>query len=352
MVLRRSAVLAATALLCALPARAQSTLVLPQSHATQDGTTATNVPFGRSTPVRVQQVYDPLLFQGAGTVTAIAFRLDGDALAAPKQVDVEIRMSTSPLGLTALSATFAQNRGADETVVLPRQLVTLPDQNTAATPSPFLPALPLLVPFAYDPQNGPLLIEIVVFGQPPGAYTLDATFVCDSPETAIGPASCQPQTGLPLRVESATTQVLWGRPWLARALDAQPGSLVVLALGSTETGTWNGAQLPVDLTPAGAPGCFVSIDVLATFFQVAVGDGSALFTFAVPNEPALVGLVIRYQAAAFGANLNALGVVTSQAKKVSVCGYEPVGRVWSSGTTATDGVRELGTAPVLQITLQ
>lgn len=348
MVVRNSVVLALSAAL----ASAQTTLVLPSSHATEEGTTSTNVPFGRSTPVRVQQVYDAMLFAQAATITQLAFRLDGGSTALSKQVDCEIRMSTVPLSLIAVSSTFATNRGVDETVVLPRQVLTLPGMVSALTPSPMLPPIPLAVPFAYDPQQGSLCIEIVVFGQPPGAYTLDATFVCNSPEVAIGPASCQPVQGVPLRVESASAQVLWGRPWIARALDAPPGSLVILALGSSEVGTWNGAPLPVDLSPAGAPSCFVSIDSLQTFFQVALGDGSATFNFSVPNDPRLVGAWVRYQAAALQNGLNALGVITSQAKKVEICGFEPVVRVWSSGITATDGVRELGTAPVIEVRVQ
>ena len=347
MVVRNSVVLVLSAAL----ACAQTTLVLPSSHATLEGTTSTNVPFGRSTPMRVQQIYDAMLFSASGTITQIAFRLDGGSTATGKQVDCEIRMSTTPLALVAVSSTFAANRGTNETVVLPRQLLTLPSMASAQTPSPMLAPIPLAVPFAYNPQLGSLCIEIVVFGQPPGGYTLDATFVCNSPEVAIGPASCQPATGLPLRVESASAQVLWGRPWLTRALDAPPGSLVILALGSTEVGTWNGAPLPVDLSTAGAPSCFVSIDALQTYFQVALGDGSAPFNFGIPNDPRLIGVTLRYQAGALQNGLNALGVITSQAKKVTICGLEPVVRVWSSGTTATDGVKELGTAPVIEVRL-
>lgn len=336
---------------CALAASlvAQAPLVLPASHATREGTTSTNVPFGRSGAVRAQHVYDAMLFSGPRTITSVSFRIDGMAVAAQKQVDCEIRMSTSPLPLTQTSATFAQNRGADETVVLARRVVTLPASGAAAQPSPFLPSIALDAPFAYDPALGGLCVEIVVHAQPPGAYPLDATYVCTSPEQSVGPAACQPQSGAALRVESASSGVLWGRPWLVRALDAPPGSLVVLALGGSETGTWNGAPLPVDLTPAGAPGCFVSIDITDTFFQQALGDGTAAFGFQVPNDPRLTGVWIRYQAGALVNGANALGVLTSQAKKVEICGFEPVVRVWSSGIAATDGLREIGTAPVVTV---
>jgi hypothetical protein len=339
-------------LLFAVSLAAQAPLPLPVSHATQDGSAATNVPFGRSTPTRVQYVYDAGLFPGPVTVTAVSFRLDAGATAAAKIVDCELRMSTLPVPLTGMAVDFAANRGLDETVVVPRQLLTLPAQVTPATPGAFPSSIPLVVPFAFDPANGGLVLEIVVHGQPPGAYSLDATYVCDSPMVAVGPVSCLGSSGLPLRVESATTQVIWGRPWVARALDASPGSIVLLALGTMESGSWAGLSLPHDLAAIGGPGCFVSIDAAATWWTLAAGDGSAQFPFVIPNSPQVLGEWLRFQAATFDATANALGLVTSQAQKVQVCGWEPVGRLWSSGVSQTFGVREIGLAAVVQLTVQ
>lgn len=331
---------------------AQTTLVLPASHLAREGSSSTNVPFGRSSAVRVQQIYDGRLFAGPVVITQLALRLDGGTTAAQKQVDVEMHMSTLPMHLVDFSADFAQNRGLDETVVLARQMLTLPAMTTAATPSPFLANITLDVPFAYDPALGPLELEILVHGQPPGAYSLDATYVCDSPEAVVGPLACGQPGANPLRVEAATTQVIWGRPWVVRVLDALPGAMTVLVLGTKESGPWGGFVLPQDLGVFGAPGCYLSIDLAAVFLQAALGDGSATYTFVIPNNPALVGLWLRYQAGAFNANANAVGFVTSQAKKSELCGWEPVGRVWASGLTATVGTREIGVAPVVQITAQ
>jgi hypothetical protein len=265
---------------------------------------------------------------------------------------LEIAMTTMPLPLVGLGADFAGNRGTDFRIVLPRQLLTLPAASTTATPQPFLPPIVLASPFTYDPARGPLLIEIVVHGQPPGGYTLDATWVCDSPQALFGPPACTPAVGLPLRVESVTTQLLWGRPWTVRTFDGQPGALVTLVLGTRESGSYNGWTLPFDLLPLGAPGCHLSTDVAAAFFSTVLGDGTATFLFPIPNEPSFVGAWLRYQAGAVVPGANALGVITSQAKKVQICGYEPVARVWSSGLTATAGVREIGVAPVIEITWQ
>lgn len=332
--------------------RAQVSLVVPASHAPIEGTSSTNVPFGRSTPVRLQAAYDRLLFPAPVTITALALRADGGGLLAAKQVDCELRLSTLAVPLVALSADFAVNRGADETVVVSRQVLTLGATTTTAVPAPFAAPLQFTTPFPYDPAAGGLLIEFVVFGQPPGAYTVDATFVCDSPQVAVGPLGCPRVGGLPLRAESSTTQVLWGRPWVARLLDAPAGALVGLVIGGSDTGSWNGLPLPADLAAIGAPGCFVAIDIGGTFFQFAAPDGSAQFVFAIPNAPQAIGTWIHFQGAAIDPVANALGVVTSQGHKVQVCGFEPVGRVFASGLVATAGAREIGVAPVLQLTVQ
>ena len=106
--------------LCAFAASvaAQNVVVLPASHATREGTTSTNVPFGRSSAVRAQHVYDAMLFAGPANITGLSFRIDGMVTASQKTVDCEIRMSTSPRTLVQTSPTFAQNRGLNEVVVL------------------------------------------------------------------------------------------------------------------------------------------------------------------------------------------------------------------------------------------
>ncbi|MGB3965942.1 MAG: hypothetical protein WBO45_04370 [Planctomycetota bacterium] len=327
-------------------------LPVPASHAASEGTGSTNVPFGRSTPTRVQYAYDAMLFSGPVTITGVQFRLDGGSGAASKVVDCEVHLSTLPVPLVAFGVDFAANRGSNETVVLPRQLLTLPASPAGASPSAFLPTIPFAVPFTYDPQNGGLVLEIVVHGQPPGAYSFDVTWVCNSADVPVGPLPCLGSSGQPLRVLSATTQVMWGRPWVARVEQAQPGAIVLLALGQIETGPWAGMILPQNLAVVGAPGCFLSIDVAGSWFSIAGGDGGANFPFVIPNTPAALGEWIRFQGAAFDAPANPLGLVTSQAQKIQVCGWEPVARLWSNGITSAFGTREIGMSAVVRFATQ
>lgn len=327
-------------------------VVVPPSHAALEGTTSTNVPFGRSTAMRCQLAYDGSLFPRAGVIDAIALRLDGGTTAAGKSVELELRASTMPLPLLSMQGGFAINVGADVQTVFARRLLSLPPLGTAATPSPFHCAIPFDAAFAFDPARGPLLLDFAVHGQPPGAYPLDATYVCESPTEYYGPAGCGPQGGLPLAALAATRQVMWGQSVTLQVRDARPFTVAGLFLGSIEQGQWGGVTLPFDLSPLGAAGCPLSIDVLTSVYGQTDVTGVLSFTFGLPARPSLVGNYVRFQGVAAEPSANALGIITSQGAKVRVCGWERVARVWASGASATDGFREIGLAPPLSVSLR
>src|SRR5690606_22396549 len=284
----------------------------------------------------------------AGSVDRLAFRLDGGTTAPSKQVEVGIRAATGPASVLALQATFAWNVGSDEREVFARRILDLPAQTLGQTPSPFSVPFPFDAPFPYDPRAGSLVLDVTVFGQAPGAYPIDLTWVCDSPVQRYGPPGC----GQPLVADAATTQVMWGQPLDLRVSQARGGSVAGVFLGTREQGPWNGIVLPFDLAPVGAPGCHLSIDVLALTFAPANALGVATFPFMIPARPDLVGATIRFQGFDIDPQANALGLVTSQPGKVTVCGWERVGRVWAPGAAPATGTREIGLAPPAEITLQ
>ena len=88
-------------------ALSQGAVVIPNSHAGEEGSTSTNIPFGRSTATRVQMVYDASLFSAAGIIEEVAFRLDGGQTAASKQVELEMRMSTLDGSILKTDPAFA-----------------------------------------------------------------------------------------------------------------------------------------------------------------------------------------------------------------------------------------------------
>lgn len=336
-------------LACLLAAGVGAQSVVPAAFQASEASGSTNVPYGRSSGMTVQMVYHPSLFGGPTAISEVAFRVDGGLPAAAKMADFEIAMCTSAQPLTRVSSSFAANRGQDFLTVRTRRIETLPAVAGGGSPNGFDVVFTLDQAFPYDPAQGALLVEVVVHSQQPGPYTLDTTYLCQSPMQPTGPVGCGAAGGPALRAVSTTNGVLWGRTVTLQVLDAAPAAFCVLAVGSTDQGTWNGWPLPSDLASVGAPGCPVSIDQQGALHGTADGAGTATFTLAVPNNPALQGLRVFFQGGAVAPGANPLGIVTSQAFSLEICGWEKVARVYAPGTAPSIGTVETGVAPVLQV---
>lgn len=96
--------------------------------------------------------------------------------------------------------------------------------------------------------------------------------------------------------------------------DALPTSFAICVSGLSDT-VYSGGALPVALP--GAPGCtiFVAPDLLQLFATSATGTASA--PFAIPANPANIGVSLYHQWAVVD-NVNTLGIVVSNAGKATV----------------------------------
>ena len=120
-------------------------------------------------------------------------------------------------------------------------------------------------------------------------------------------------------------------------------------MGTRDAGTWAGLTLPIDLGPFGAPSCFLSTDIALVIPGAADATGTMNVSINVPTRPALQGAWLYYQGVALDAQENALGMVLSQARKVQICGWEAVARVYAPSTSAAQGAVELGVSPVVEL---
>ncbi|MCA8956622.1 MAG: hypothetical protein KDC87_11155, partial [Planctomycetes bacterium] len=87
--------------------------------------------------------------------------------------------------------------------------------------------------------------------------------------------------------------------------------------------TWNGAPLPIDLSPwGGGSGCLIGSSGEAMAFATTSSSGAASLRFTVPSQPALVGRVLfhTWLIADPAAPNNRLGLVTT-ASAASRIGY-------------------------------
>ena len=320
-----------------------------------DGTESTNLPFGRSTPVRVQVSYDALAFPGPGPyeLTSISLRMQSGEALAGKLVDLEVRMSTVDFGVESLQSRFAANRGADETVVFPRQIFTFPAV-AGSSPGGFAGPIPLAVPFRFTPVLGrSLVVEFIVHGQPPGVFVLDLSGLCTSPQSRFGVPSCGPTVGTTPDIEIVTTQIVWGRDVVFRIVRAIPNQPVLLLFGVFEGGSIGGLPLPVALDPLGAPGCALNLLPVLSFPFLADTTGTATFPpLPVPSIPSFKGAPIFVQGLVVAPGLNPLGILMTEGLRSEVCGFEPVSRVFGAGLTADSGLREVGAGPVIRFGLR
>lgn len=144
------------------------TLIVPKTFDVGNGNSA---PFAISAgnTMRYQQVYGASDFTtGFGgvprTITAIIFRPDSTASPFSGSIaNIQIDLSTTSAAPDALSTTFANNVGADDTVVYSGALTLTSNAVDISGPNrgkQFDISIPLATPFTYDPSKGNLLLDV------------------------------------------------------------------------------------------------------------------------------------------------------------------------------------------------
>lgn len=176
---QRLTLLVALLLLGAInPARAITpTVVAPNNAATIEGNRNNAYPFNISDfhlfSQRYQQVYAASQFGGlpvgGGLITQIVFRPDAmfGSTFVSTLPDIQIDLSTTSAGDDGLSSTFANNVGADNTVVFARGPLTLSSAfiGPPRGPKDFDIIITLTTPFFYNPALGNLLLDVRNFGR-------------------------------------------------------------------------------------------------------------------------------------------------------------------------------------------
>jgi hypothetical protein len=145
------------------------TVVAPGDLATTEGDINNIFPFDigdlNINSARYQQVYDANIFSslpaGGVKITGISFRVDGGTGSSFFSIlpNIQVDLSTTSAGENTLSSTFANNVGANDTVVYARGALTL-SGTAAGFPSPFNVTINFSQPFVYDPANGNLLLDV------------------------------------------------------------------------------------------------------------------------------------------------------------------------------------------------
>lgn len=151
-------------------AAAGSIVVSPGVNSSIEGDSNNSFPFNLASlgmyTMRYQQVYNSTEFASLGgpaIITQIAFRPDfetGSAFSSTLN-NVQISLSTTLFDASTIGQTFADNLGADDTVVFNGAL-SLSSSFTGppAGPKNFDIVINLTAPFVYNPENGNLLLDV------------------------------------------------------------------------------------------------------------------------------------------------------------------------------------------------
>jgi hypothetical protein len=126
-------------------------------------------------PIRFQNLHPASAFaslpEGKSRIVGLSLRLDSNS-ASPLTIgfpDLEIRLSTT--SASTLSTNFADNIGADETLVLSGDITqTLP---LGGPPRGFGEAFHFDTPFEYDPSVGNLLVDMNLKGGTDRGFSFD-----------------------------------------------------------------------------------------------------------------------------------------------------------------------------------
>src|ERR1039458_5715746 len=157
------------------------TIVAPNNLANTYGGSANVAPFDIGnfyiSSMRYQQMYDATQFGGVATggeyITRIAFRAASIDNAFSDNTLQSIQFDLSTTANTGLSSTFADNVGADDTMVFNGSW-TFSSAGGAAGPSVFDIVLNLTTPFFYNPANGNLVLDVRNIGGGNSAYFDDS----------------------------------------------------------------------------------------------------------------------------------------------------------------------------------
>ena len=159
-----------------LRAQEEETAVLPQDLENEEHQNWSQLPFNYPDRSRLQiavpseQIVNVMPL--GGTITAVAFRLDGPN-GSPNFPpggsldtvipDFELRVSTA--ASETLSVTFSENIGPNETIAFPRGGLALISAWDPEGPNEFSLRVPFENEFLYNPHDGDLLLDFFIYDQ-------------------------------------------------------------------------------------------------------------------------------------------------------------------------------------------
>ncbi len=313
---------------------AQSTVVVPGGFANKEGGSYFWV-LGQYTVARVQQLYAKSAMPSTPIVIkSFKIRRNGTSSGTfiAHTFDMEVYMSNRnqdpPAGC---GFGWAGNHGTDLTKVMNKKSISWPATPKPTTPpAPFTVAFPMDKPFPYKGKSFAIEFKNI----PPANVTTyryywytDAQYYSTSAGWSYPKTITPKNIGKSCRPKGATSDPrnygyypYPGSPfhfysyWYLRKANIP----ALLFIGSSDK-KWGAINLPFDLTPLGAPGCNLYVDMVTAYVSKTDKNGKADFNIgAVPNDPTLTGQVFYNQQFLLDSASNSMGVVSTYGRKYTI----------------------------------
>ncbi|MBM4062030.1 MAG: hypothetical protein FJ265_13180 [Planctomycetes bacterium] len=341
-------------LACAGSLLAQTSLTLPAEYGPAWGRGSSSALGGNST--RTQMIFvQP--FPLNTVVFGVGLRPTAATADRPSfTADLEVLMSSTAATPGALSTTFANNVGSDETIVLPRQIVTIPAMRANRSTGQFA-MLQFPTPFVFGTNNNPnVCFELRVYGRSAGAtWSTDRAFASVSGRAATAGIGCGTAT-----ISSTSTggSYVSGATVSVTLANATTNALAILLPTFDQKEFSPGVLLPFSLQPFGAAsGCDVLVNPqLGTLAYLTDATGAAANAFTVPAGFGRFGIGWQWVYYVPPTAGNTLGFATT-ASRATWIGPEVVvpnaQYVWDlSNVNAVTGNATTDSVPVVQFLIQ
>ncbi len=312
---------------------AQNTVVVPKGFAKAEGNSY-HWMIGQYDLCRAQQIFSKAAMGGTPfAMKSIKLRRDGSRTSTFEAHKGYIQVFVSNRNVDPPSQCgfgWDYNHGPDKTLVMKKRII-----NWGVEPKPAVPPAPFKVTFPFDKffayKGKAFVIEWIsdYTVKPPAKYAYN--WVTDAElyssgwtsYNAIKPTnigkSCRPP-GATRDPANYGYYPYPGSPfWFYSYWRINKANIpVVLFLGTSDK-KWAGLTLPFDLTPLGAKGCNIYVNMVQAYVSKTDMNGRADFLLgAVPPDPALSGQSFYNQQFAFDPTFNALGMVSTWGRKYTV----------------------------------
>lgn len=137
--------------------------------------------------------------------------------------------------------------------------------------------------------------------------------------TALSGAGCTGSSGVPTHTATGTPEI---NNTVTYRLGNAPATTICVAMFGFDNVSWNGAPLPVDFAPLGAPGCRLRINAVISDPGITTSLGAHTTPLAYPNDPALIGRQVYTQYLVVDPPANAFGITFTSAMRTTLGGYQ------------------------------